>query len=79
MKTKVQPNLRKQRGASKQLPIKEEQVTYTIPTITNGQVSNEEVRKTVNQRTVSLKGRQHNTPKMITTSAHKKTENSYNW
>ena len=39
---------------------------------TNGQVSNEDVRKTINQRTVSLKGRQCNTPKMITTSAHKK-------
>ena len=72
VKTKVQPNLRNPRCACKQLPLKEEQATYTIQTITNGQVSNKEVRKIVNQWTVLQKGRQHNTPKMITTSTHKK-------
>jgi len=43
-----------------------------LPTITNGQIFNGEVRKTVNQRTVLQKGIQRNTPKMITTVAHRK-------
>jgi len=55
MKTKVQPNPRNPSCAYKQPLLKEEQETYTIPTITNGQISNEEVRKTVNQRTVLQK------------------------
>ena len=74
MKTTVRLNLQSPSLNHQQSNIKEEEKTYTISSIINGQISRENTSRTIKQRT-SLQNRvMLNTSKKTVTSAHRRYE-----
>jgi hypothetical protein len=71
-KTKVQHNLQNRRLSRQQTSIKEEIVTYTIPSIMNGRLARENARESVNLRTSLQKRVKLNTLKETVTIAHRR-------
>jgi hypothetical protein len=71
-KTKVQHNLQNRRLTRQQTNIKEEIVTYTIPSIINGRLSRENASESVNLRTSLQKRVKLNTLKETVTVAHRR-------
>jgi hypothetical protein len=71
MKTQVELNLQNPSLTHQQSNVKEEEKTYTISSIINGQISREDTSRTIKQRTSIQKRVKLNISKKTVTSAHR--------